>query len=308
MKAIAKLLIIFVLLFAATYSCDVIDDPYEHIQGVDTGIVGTDADWVVTYADSVFEGRRIVVEDYTGIACGNCPQAGRKLIEYIATQGDTFIPIAVQAGGDLLAVPDAKHPIDLRTDASYDYYSAITLKTGIPFLLVNFKSDHGFAQEGNFAAKCDSLINSSQFHTDNKIKLNVTCSLDLESGYLEVLSDCEFLQDGSGQIDILVYLLESNIKAPQTDYKDPDLLSDPDFPTNKNFIHDHVLRNSLPSAWGEILVNGSYTTGQIINSSIETQVPLDDFDATKCDVVVMAMDASTKEIIQANIVYHIGEK
>ena len=80
MKAILRTwLLIFAVI--AWQACDKVSAPYKEVVIHDTGA------------------RKVLVEDYTGAKCGNCPRASKEIYNLKAVYGDNLIIMAIHAGG-----------------------------------------------------------------------------------------------------------------------------------------------------------------------------------------------------------------
>src|ERR1700719_2334024 len=84
---------IFAALFATVLMsrCDYVTPSK---QGAAVGPVGTICDSI---SDSTTV-KQVLIEDYTGHTCGNCPYAAYKLDTMITQNGKLIVPIAVHAG------------------------------------------------------------------------------------------------------------------------------------------------------------------------------------------------------------------
>ena len=78
-------------LIVSVYSCDKIEGPTRESVSVDTTCQFTE--------DNSVPEKKVLVEDYTGHNCGNCPAGGVILNDSMrAKYGDRMVAIAVHAG------------------------------------------------------------------------------------------------------------------------------------------------------------------------------------------------------------------
>ena len=175
--------------------------------------------------------RAVLIEDFTGQRCINCPNAAEE-IERLKQQygADTIIAVGIHAGP--LAVYSRGSVLGLRTeegDAYYDYWKVEQEPTG----LINRKGSLSTIDQWPTLVRDAVQTPSELFFTlhathgtgDSHIKI-----------YLNILNNNPV--DGHIQL----WLTESNIKALQMM---------PDGTANPDYIHNHVFRRTINGLWGE---------------------------------------------------------
>src|SRR5438094_833469 len=131
MKKISAYILITVCLLGILSSCDKIERPYRQ-------------SYQVSCADT--NARKILIEDYTGHFCGNCPLAAAELYNHLEPlYGECLISIGVHASAagtftapspphaypDPYASAHAAYSEDFRTPAGEEWYSFFNF-TGNP--------------------------------------------------------------------------------------------------------------------------------------------------------------------------------
>ena len=89
---------LFILLFIATsllYSCDQVDVTNRY---VDVSTNQPDSSDSMPDSAIVFE-RTVLLEEFTGQKCTNCPDAHRMVAQLINQYGDRLISVAIHSGG-----------------------------------------------------------------------------------------------------------------------------------------------------------------------------------------------------------------
>jgi hypothetical protein len=290
-------IILLTAISAGFVGCDKVDDPYEHLPKVGDCRIDSNA-LIFSSNDTTEIVRKLLVEEFTGIKCGNCPDMARALKTVMDTEEDMIL-VAIQAECSQLSFPDAKHPIDLRGDESNVYCKEISNGDVIPYSLVNYKSDEGKVSTGQVADAIRLLLNDNAWR-EPLFKLAINCSYFPECRLLSIGNKVEALKAYQGEIAVINYLVENGIVAPQTDYKyreDPDRLK-------KDYVHDHKLRKALPGAWGTDLSDGA-SAGQRFAAFTQYEVP-EAYQIQNCEVVSLVYDKQTKEILQVDLVKNIG--
>ena len=110
---------IIILAFLAT-SCDEIGAPYtKNASERDTLVL-----------------RKILLEDYTGARCGNCPKAHDVIKTLKGLYNDTLIVMAIHATS--FATPDPSHPYDFRTAVGATFNTDFGMGSiGYPIGMIN---------------------------------------------------------------------------------------------------------------------------------------------------------------------------
>lgn len=275
MNKVFLLLASFLLMLG---SCDYVKPPYttNPAAGGDTNVV--------------VKVRKVLLEDYTGHTCGNCPRAARVADQIKEDYGEKVVIIGVHAGG--FASPDPpKYPSDFRNSVStelYDFFGL--LAAGNPNGMVNrvgYPNNH---------IKGESAWNtevSAELAKELSAFITVQNSFDSGTRKIETEITTEFEQTLQGDFKLAVFLVEDSIVAPQKDYT----LSPPFLV--ENYLHRHVLRGSFNgSSQGELLASNPAKGNPAITKKYS--LTLDpSFDSSHCYVVAFVYHSSTFEILQA---------
>lgn len=265
-----------VLLVTALFaSCDKIDGPYsENPQSNnDTGAV-----------------RRILIEDYTGQKCGNCPRAAEAIEALKGIYGDKIVSMGVHVGYFATPNPSTsdRFTTDFRTEPG-NYWDGEFHNSdiGLPNGLVNRKEFNGNVVQSytNWATAVSQIISTAP---DARIKITNTYNAATRQVNTSVKTD--ILNDLSGNYMLCVYVTEDSIVNWQKDYN----LNPNDINT---YVHRHVLRGSMNGSVGTAIGSGSLTAGQ--SATNQFSMALDAAWADNhCAVVAFLYNAATKEVVQ----------
>lgn len=210
--------------------------------------------------------RRIVLlEDFTGQRCTNCPKAADVIDLLHEAFGDRVVPVGIH-GGPLAFAGNAK-TLGLKTDIGDEYYSHWHLEYQ-PVGLVNRHEP----------------LNYLDWTTTVKEELYKPATLRL--GGSAVLADGAItiqvtVESAGGTVagKLQVWLLEDGIKALQ-------LM--PDGTANQDYIHNHVFRASVNGTWGEdISVSEGETVQRIMTQPLAT-----DWNPAQLDIVAFVYNDS----------------
>ncbi len=181
--------------------------------------------------------RNILLEDFTGQKCPNCPK-GTEIIEQLQeAYGERIIAVAIH-GGELGFKGNAT-TIGLATDLGDEYYNHWKL-TYQPVGLI----DRGEAI--NYTDWATAVYNELGFVSEIMMELETT----LQENTINIKVS-ETALGGNYQGKIQVWVLEDGIVAQQ---------KMPDSSLNKEYIHNHVFRAAVNGPWGEDVTIGRQET------------------------------------------------
>lgn len=242
--------------------------------------------------------RKVLIEDYTGHKCGNCPAAADTLRYLHNVYGEKIIPIAIHAGS--FANINASYPTDFRTATGNAYDTEFGISSaGNPNGLIN-RVGHG---TGGFIKAYSSWEAETvqMLSTAAKFELKINNSFTASSNLLNTKVTVKSLTTNSGMYKLVVLLTEDSIVAEQLDYR----IVSPPAPSQKitNYVFNHVLRDAINSTWGDAV----FASGAFLNDSITkvyTKSINNSYRPEKCHVVAYIYDADPNsptyyEVLQA---------
>lgn len=276
-----KYIILILALAAIFQACDKIEEPF------------------IKEGKVVWNGRKIIIYDFTGHKCGNCPRAHETIESLIGIYGDAIVPIAIHTTSFArVTTTDTTLPFhtDFRTDigdflggrdASVGYYGELELPIG----LVNNLSVTSLLPHTSWGTQIAKQISSFPEYLVN-----------IESEHIEsdstIVAEIEIITNvnNNRKLSLIVFVAEDHIIDWQTDYSaSPDKV--------QFYEHNHVLRAGFNGSFGEIIKNNTNLTlnGEKFTKtySIKTKK---DWNISNCSVVAFVYDDDTEEILQAEII------
>jgi hypothetical protein len=249
--------------------------------------------------DSTKVYRKVLIEDYTGHRCGNCPAAAKILKRIDSIYHGKVVPLAVHCTN--FANPNVTYPEDFRTSegTEYDNVLGVSASSGLPNGLVNRK---GFGTP-NFV-KADSQWESEAqtfFNQEADFSIDLTNTYNSASNTFNAEIKITALKDLSGEYNATLLLVEDSIIGVQYDQSLPVAQQ---VVTNYNFMH--VLRKSLNTAWGEVAFNGTIAKGQTFTKTFSNVSLNASYVPKNCQVIAYIYDAATSsttryEVFQAEM-------
>ena len=173
--------------------------------------------------------RRIVLlEDFTGQRCTNCPKATEVIGQLQETYGNALVAVGIH-GGPLGFAGNARIE-GLATETGNEYYNHWNLEYQ-PVGLVNRHGPVNYpewaaAVKEELAKPAPLHLNGTTFTEGNSISIRLTAEGT----------------DGTVTGMLQVWLLEDSIQTLQ-------LM--PDGTANQEYVHNHVLRTAVNGIWGE---------------------------------------------------------
>lgn len=284
----ALLLSILLGLFALSIvSCDVIEDPIKD-NGNTADCVKTRTDTVnpqTSFPDTVY--RNVLVEDFTGHRCKNCPKATKALKDMKDAMGEDLVVLAIHSGASTFTAPNPPdYPTDFTTvegDDIADWFGGVPAQ---PIGMVN-RDNYSAGSISHFKIYSQWNGIASGYLTETAVA--ELWSMSYVSGTC-ITAHCQatFLEDVSNNYSIAVYLKEDGIIAPQLL---PDDTRDPDY------VHNNVLRDAFTFALGEPLTTSPVTSMTNVHRSYQLEIN-PDWNTSNLKVVTVLFDTDTREVVQ----------
>lgn len=297
MKKVLYCLVLLVSFFFT--SCDYIQNPYPEVNANVSDTASCPAPVFPILTNHI---KKILIEDFTGHTCGNCPKAAKVLYEIDSIYPGRIIGLGLHVGG--YAAPAPGYNSSPSTAYTADYRTTVGEMYDAKF----GASDFGLPQ-GMFNRKQYDAINKTQlqFYPNWKtyiasiIAEPAVADLQISSDYTNSTRKIclavrdSFLTTMSGTFNLVVLLTQDSI----IDWQDY-------IGVNKSdYVHRHVLRDAItPSgAWGELIGAGTITAGTKNIKRFAYTVPATfkgtSCDVNKCHLLAFIYNTTTYEIIQA---------
>ncbi len=300
-----KIFYLSFIIITTVCACDYVENPYPAVNQNIGDASSCDTPSFPVISTHV---RKILLEDYTGHTCGNCPRAAVQLNYCDSLYPGQIIPLAVHVG--YFAEPCPPHPIpsgapagsfsaDYRTTVGDQYDNIFkAAASGLPLGMINRRDfdatnlTHLKLYQSNGWANYISTFVS----TPPAAEIQIITSFNSSTRKLCTAIKSEFLNNANGQYNLVVLLTQDSIVSWQVDYRYiPDVIP--------NYKHKHMLRDAINSTWGDEIANGAVTTGQTLISRYAYNIPADfnniPTDVNHMHVVAFIYDVATYEVLQA---------
>lgn len=275
MKFAKTLLIAVPLVVLLFSSCDKIKAPYALARH------GHITDTVVDWQDTVSPIKRVLLEDYTGHKCPNCPAAATIAHSQEENYHGKLIVLAVHAG--YYAIPGTgEFAADFRTTAGEEWNTDF-LVSAYPSGMIDRKEFNGHRVLGSeeWITDIASIIDQSP-----DLNMLIHNTYDSVSRTVNSVIYSQFLRSLTGSYNITVCVMEDNMISAQ----------DSASIIIHNYVFNDVLRGSVNGTYGEILttsVDPSLTYMGKFSIPINTA-----WVAKNCWILAFVSKSDTKEILQ----------
>lgn len=178
--------------------------------------------------------KRLLIEEFTGIHCGNCPDGHHQINELLKVQGDKISVIAIHAGNYANPFPDEP---DFRTEVG-DSINAYYEVDGYPSAFLN-RTYNG--EELLLYRNIWALFGHTLTEQDAPVNLWVNSIYKAEEGKLYVNVEGYYTADVDAEANYLnVAITQNRIIAKQSGASN-----------SQSYEHNHVARHYLTPVWGE---------------------------------------------------------
>ncbi len=230
------------------------------------------------------KGRSVLIEDYSGVGCINCPGAAKKISEAAESHGDKVVIVALHGSNTGIGTRPKEDPKGLYSTEAKTYFERLQSGGSLPVATFNRRSlasNGGKAYSSSapqWPAEMQAVRELPQLYkidlhvSESNRKVTAQCTATALEG-AEVATDPElYLQ---------LWLIEDNIIAPQHFASG----------LKENHQHNHIFRQTLNGIDGE-----AYQLGKSYDktSAIEREV----INLDHCSVVAILYDHKTGEVYE----------
>lgn len=280
-------------------SCDYVQNPYPE---ANVNVSDTTTCPEPLFPTLTSHIKKILIEDFTGHTCGNCPKAAKELHDIDSIYPGKIIGLGLHVGG--YAAPTPGYNGSVSTAYTADYRTTV----GELYDATFGASEFGLPQ-GMFNRKEYDAINKThlQFYPNWKTyiaamiaepsEIDLQISLDYTSATRKMCTAVRdsFLTTMSGTFKLVVLLTQDSI----IDWQDY-------IGVNKSdYVHRHVLRDAITplGALGELIETGTIAAGTKHIKRFAYTIPASYkgsiCDVSKCHVIAFVYNTATYEIIQS---------
>ena len=223
--------------------------------------------------------KTVLIKDFTGVRCVNCPEAAETVHELQHSLGeDRIFILSVHAG--FLAMPTGGFP-DFRTEEGTAWYGD---NNSNPL----FSVDHVALTEGNtlYVEQIDTPLSDGLAEAQT-FDIEIIPSYDETTRKLSIESKVVATADSDGQMYVTVCMVEDSIVGRQIVPGGAD----------ENYVFRNVFRGTVNGLDGELLTNNPI----FVNDEFKLRHNIDlneDFNADQCYVMTYVYEKTNGKILQ----------
>jgi len=213
--------------------------------------------------------RNVLIEEFTGVQCVNCPQGAEVIEGLINTYDERLIAISIHAG--FFSNP---HPIesqlDLSTDTGEDLDALIGPVQAYPSAAINRNSFNPGGKIYPFQTWAGYV--EQELAVPSHVDIQIENSFNENSGELSTSVNIDFLKTFTDDLSLSVVITENDIIEAQFG----------EMGWEEDYKHKHVLRAMLTNVAGNPIPTQSAGTG--VQENFTFNIP-GDWNVDNCKVV-----------------------
>lgn len=284
-----RILIIPVMVFILPTGCDYIDNP----DGDGTNQTVSCENNPPQFTPRPNPVKKVLLEDFTGHRCGNCPRAGETLKALKQQYGERLIGIAHHSEYSIpytVPMSGPKYTYDYRTETAKSLDEKFGISTaGLPKGLVNRKPDNG-----NYVishTKWGQLI-SNLLAEAPQADLQIVAEYTSSDSNVCVYVNVRQLMALPASLRLCVYLTENDFINWQKDYEYPgeDI---------ENYNHSFLLRRPISSIWGTAFGSEVFELKTDTTFYYGFKFDPGKWVSPNCRIISFLYDGENGEVIQA---------
>lgn len=271
--------------------CDKLEPPYYTAPD----IIDTAACPVPEFPELTTHTKRVLLEDYTGHTCPNCPAAG-KIAHILHDQyPDQLVIMAVHVGWFARPYPapgvDSVFYHDFRTSAGDDWNLFFKNENaGLPNGLLNRQKvdDKYVIQKDQWGG-----VIASTLKLEPKMDLQLIVDYNEVDRKICVHTKTWFLETLDLNLKLEAVIIEDSIIAAQKN-------DDPTIGTVgiiEDYVHMHVMRGAINGAWGSTIAEKGVANPSTLVKTLQSTLPAASVPKN-CHIIAFISDADSKEILQ----------
>jgi Outer membrane protein Omp28 len=229
--------------------------------------------------------KKVLIEEFTGVRCVNCPAGASEIENLKATYGDRLIVISIHAGD--FAPPYSDSKFDFRTTEGNELEKLLGSPIGYPSAIINRKR---FSNQNALQIFRPTWagFTANESSVPSPLSLGFVKNYDATTRKLDIEVKIIPTENLSGDIRLSLALTESGIKDQQ------------ETPNGKkaDYTHKYILRKMLTKFDGDAL--SGLTKGSSLSKTFNFIVPAN-WQAENCRLVAFIhKSGSDKDVLQVN--------
>jgi len=230
--------------------------------------------------------RKVLIEEFTGVRCVNCPDGSAEIQNLLALHGENLIAISIHSG--FFSKPYDENKYDFRTADGDAIASLLGEPQAFPTAIIDRRL---FAGQNERQLSKQSWAGYIQNELAESPKFNISMESDFDEANrsLNVKVIVIPLENVSENLNLSVLLTEDDIE----DYQITPAGKIPDYK------HKHVFRRVLTNDVSGVGIGSSFTKGQSVEMNFSATISVE-WKANNCHIVSFVHKNGTDlDVLQA---------
>jgi Outer membrane protein Omp28 len=244
----------------------------------------------------ITQSRNVLVEEFTGVRCPNCPVASTALKAIQSSTPNRIFAVKFHSGG--LAIPILETDPDLRSQQAADIDNALGGSApGQPSAVINriLNAATGKYSNSYLSGVWPTLINQELAKPPI---INLSLAKSLVGQEIQTVCEMTFTDTTSEPLSYCLYLTESKVKATQDSAYVT--INGPQLEKIKEYKHEEIFRFSpTPAFVGSNLPAVLQEKGRTYVRVIKFTKPTNVINLANCHLILFVQNANTKKVLQA---------
>ena len=230
-------------------------------------------------------GRAVLIEDYSGVRCSNCPGAAKMITKVAEAHGDKVVIVALHGSNDNKVGTDPQvDPKELYSPEAKTYFERLQAGGSLPFATFNRRP---LPSNSNKPYSPSPTQWPGEMQAVRKLPQLYKIDLQVSESDRKVTTRCTAkaldpaTQGTAPELYLQLWLIEDDIVAPQHFKKGLD----------EAYQHNHIFRQTLNGIDGE-----PYGLGKSYDKT--TAIEREVIDPNHCSVVAILYDHKTGEVYE----------
>lgn len=299
MKSIAFYLSAIGLLGSFLTGCNTIETPYPKALGQLTAEEAAVLDSIETRNGLETPVQKVLLEDYTGHTCGNCPGAAVLARSQQKQYGDRLVVVAVHANY-FAKYNKAPYTTNFTTPEGEEWFTSFGFMSNPNGMINRTKSGATNAFVQGVSAWPGAI--AKEMEKAPRIGMNLTTQYIPETRKVNIKVRAEYLTSLQGRYNLGIVITEDSIISYQKNYGAA-AGGDPAYPVGdvSNYVHPHAMRLAVTGTWG--VLNRTSPAAGDVKEAYYTATLDNAWKPGKCSVVAFIFDEATREILQVEEVH-----
>jgi hypothetical protein len=233
--------------------------------------------------------KNVLFEEFTGHLCGFCPPSTLLALALDAELGERMVTVAIHAGS-LAETGGTLFTTDYTTPAGNLYWAQLNggFNPTARIDRLGGLSSYEYLDPAN-PSSWENIV-TNQMNAATPVQLQANCEYVSTDNVFNIHMNSQFLQAYSGNVNLVVLLVENHLVSPQEDYSQT--------PSEiEEYEHEHVLRTNVSEPMGNLVIS-SPAAGYSATTSF-TIPAQGNWEPTNMTVVGYLVDANTHAVLNA---------